>query len=164
MFPEMRRKKQLLSQKDAEAVLKRGTSGVLSLLGNDGYPYGVPLSYIYHEGKLLFHCALTGHKMEAIQREEKCSFCVIDQDKVVPEKFTTYFRSVIVFGRIHPVEDKTSKQAALEALGNLLCPGNESGLAEEISSLWDRVCVLELHIEHMTGKEAKELVSQGGEE
>ena len=74
MFPEMRRIKQQLSDQAAEAVLLRGTSGVLSLLGEDGYPYGVPLSYVYQNGKLLFHCATKGHKLDALRREEKCSF------------------------------------------------------------------------------------------
>ena len=62
--------------------------GVLSLLGEDGYPYGVPLSYVYRNGKLLFHCATKGHKLDALRREEKCSFCVIGQDEIVPERYT----------------------------------------------------------------------------
>ena len=89
MFRDMRRKNQLLPQEEAEAMLRQGTSGVLSLLGDGGYPYGVPLSYVYHNGKLYFHCAKAGHKLDAIRREGKCSFCVIDQDQVVAEKYTT---------------------------------------------------------------------------
>ena len=98
MFRDMRRKNQLLPQEEAEAILRQGTSGVLSLLGDGGYPYGVPLSYVYHNGRLYFHCAKAGHKLDAIRRERKCSFCVIAQDLVAPEKYTTLFRSVIAFG------------------------------------------------------------------
>ena len=80
MFRDMRRKNQLLPPEEAESILRQGTSGVLSLLGDGGYPYGVPLSYVYHNGRLYFHCAKAGHKLDAIRREGKCSFCVIAQD------------------------------------------------------------------------------------
>ena len=120
MFRDMRRKNQLLPQEEAEAILRQGTSGVLSLLGDGGYPYGVPLSYVYHNGKLYFHCAKAGHKLDAIRREGKCSFCVIDQDQVVAEKYTTLFRSVIAFGQVRVLEDDGEKRAALEALDALM--------------------------------------------
>jgi len=67
MFREMRRKKQLLPEDACIAILQKGTSGVLAVLGDDGYPYAVPLSYVYHAGKLYFHCAKAGHKLDAIQ-------------------------------------------------------------------------------------------------
>ena len=98
MFREMRRNKQLLSSEETAAVLERGTSGVLALAGDQGYPYAVPISYVYDGEKIFFHCAKSGHKLDAIRREEKASFCVIDQDRIIPEEFTTYFRSVIAFG------------------------------------------------------------------
>ena len=85
MFRAMRRKRQQLSREEAEAILERGTSGVLAVAGDNGYPYAVPLSYVYQDGKLWFHCAKSGHKLDAVRREEKASFCVIDQDLVVPE-------------------------------------------------------------------------------
>ena len=85
MFREMRRKKQLLSEEACIAVLDRGTSGVLAVSGDDGYPYTVPLSYVYCDGKIYFHSAKSGHKIDAIKNSSKVSFCVIDQDKIVPE-------------------------------------------------------------------------------
>ena len=154
MFREMRRKNQLLPQEETEAMLQQGTSGVLSLLGDDGYPYGVPLSYVYHNGKLYFHCAQAGHKLDAIRREGKCSFCVIDQDQVVAEKYTTLFRSVIAFGQVRVLEDDGEKRAALEALGERFNPGQPESLEKVIAATWNSVCVLELEIEHLTGKEA----------
>lgn len=161
MFRDMRRKNQLLPQEEAEAILRQGTSGVLSLLGDGGYPYGVPLSYVYHNGKLYFHCAKAGHKLDAIRREEKCSFCVIDQDQVVAEKYTTLFRSVIAFGQVRVLEDDGEKHAALEALGERFNPGQPESLEKEIAATWNSVCVLELEIEHLTGKEAKVLRNRG---
>jgi len=98
MFREMRRFRQALSQDDCAEVLRRNSSGVLAVSGDDGYPYAVPLSYVYAGSKLYFHCAPVGHKIDAIEKNSKVSFCVIDKDEVVPEKYTTYFRSVILFG------------------------------------------------------------------
>lgn len=84
MFRPMRRHRQQLSQWDCAAILSRGTSGVLAVAGDGGYPYAVPLSYVYQEGTLFFHCAKAGHKLDALRRCSKASFCVIDQDQVVP--------------------------------------------------------------------------------
>ena len=160
MFRKMRRINQQLSQQEAEAVLGRGTSGVLSLLGDEGYPYGVPLSYVYENGKLYFHCAKEGHKLDAIRRESKCSFCVIDQDRVVPEEFTTYFRSVIVFGQVRILEEEPEKQSAIEKLALRYCPGEASGREREIQKGWNGLCMLEMTVESLTGKEAKELTKE----
>ena len=85
MFREMRRKKQRLSAEACEAILAEGTSGVLAVDGDGGYPYAVPLSYVYQDGKLFFHCAKSGHKLDAVRRNPRASFCVIGQDRVVPE-------------------------------------------------------------------------------
>ena len=104
MFREMRRKKQVLPEEVCTSILNRGTSGVLALMGDEGYPYAVPMSYVYDDGKLYFHCAKEGHKLDAVRRCSKASFCVIDQDQIVPEEYTTYFRSVILFGTIRILE------------------------------------------------------------
>ena len=90
MFREMRRKKQLLTLEESTAVLHRGTSGVLALAGDDGYPYAVPMSYVYDGAKLYFHCAKSGHKLDAIRRNCRASFCVIDQDQIVPEEYCVW--------------------------------------------------------------------------
>ena len=94
IFREMRRKKQELSRQEIADILHKGTSGVLALLGDNDYPYAVPISYVYDDGKIYFHSAKSGHKIDAIQRTEKASFCVIDKDLVVPEEYTTYNRSI----------------------------------------------------------------------
>ena len=84
MFREMRRKKQIMSEADSIAVLERNTAGVLAVAGDDDYPYAVPLSYVYCDGRIYFHTAKAGHKVEAMKQQEKVSFCVIDEDKIVP--------------------------------------------------------------------------------
>ena len=159
MFRELRRKRQALSRADCEAVLSRGTSGVLALAGDDGYPYAVPLSYLYEDGKLLFHCAKAGHKTDAIARCDKASFCVVDQDQVVPEEYTTYFRSVIAFGRVRVIEDDGEKRAAVEKLAVKYHPGDtQENRDRYIDKEWAPLCMLEMTVEHLSGKEATELV------
>lgn len=159
MFREMRRKKQALPAEEVSAILRRGTSGVLALSGDDDYPYAVPISYVFDGAKLYFHCAKGGHKLDAIQRSSKASFCVIDQDQIVPEKYTTYFRSVIAFGEIRIIEDEKEKRAAIEKLTKKYSPdGDAAGRRKEIDREWKTLCMLEMCIDHMTGKEAIELV------
>ncbi len=130
MFREMRRGKQALQKKACEEVLKRGTAGVLAVAGDDGYPYAVPLSYVYdaEHSALYFHSALSGHKMDALKRNGKASFCVVDKDSVVPKEYTTYFRSVIVFGTVHILEDAQEKYYAIEALAKKYAPDGRGGI------------------------------------
>lgn len=159
MFRPMRRIKQELSEGEAREILERGTSGVLALAGDGGYPYAVPISYALDGDRIIFHSAGTGHKIDAVKGCGKASFCVIDRDEVVPERFTTRYRSAIAFGRIRVLEG----QEALEALDKLAAryyPGDDgSERAREIGGSEGRVCVLELRIEHLSGKQAKELCS-----
>ena len=105
MFREMKRKERQLSAELTEKILNKCTSGVLSVIGDDGYPYGVPVSYAYSDGKIFFHCAKEGHKVDAIKNKPKVSFTVIAQDDVIPEKYGTDFASVIAFGKASFVED-----------------------------------------------------------
>lgn len=161
MFREMRRKRQMLPQADAEALLQAGTSGVLAVSGDEGYPYAVPLSYVYHGGKLYFHCAKSGHKLDAIARNPKASFCVIGQDQVVPAEYTTYFRSVIAFGTLRVLEDEGEIRRAIQVLSDRYAPleppeRRDAVIDKEYSGL----CMLEMTVEHMTGKQAIELVCQ----
>lgn len=160
MFREMRRKKQVLSREDSIAILNRGTSGVLAVSGDDGYPYAVPLSYVYHGSKLYFHCAKTGHKLDAIVKNNKVSFCVIDTDQVVPQEYTTYFRSVIIFGRARILNDEGEKRSALETLAAKYSPDYEQGRLQEIDKLFNQTCLVEIEIDHITGKESIELVKK----
>lgn len=157
MFREMRRKNQLLTDEECIDILNSSTSGTLALLGDNDYPYSVPISYVYNDGKLYFHSALTGHKIDAINMHSKASFCVIAQDKVVPEKYTTYFRSVIAFGKICVIDNDAEKLRAIEILAEKYSPQLAEGRKKEIEDNFSRMCMIELDIEHMTGKEAKEL-------
>lgn len=157
MFREMRRKRQLLSDEESEAILRKMTHGVLALHGDGGYPYAVPVSYVYADGKIYFHSALEGHKVDAIRWDARVSFCVVEQDDVKPAEFTTYFRSVIAFGKARILSDEAEKRAALERLAGKYSPG-EAGLEAEILKDFRHLLMVCIDIEHLTGKEAIELV------
>ena len=156
-FREMRRKRQLLTEEESIAILQKATAGTLALLGDEDYPYAVPISYVYHDGKLYFHSAMAGHKVDAIRKCEKASFCIIEQDAIQPEKYTTFFRSVIAFGRIHIIEDETEKLEMIRMLGNRYNPNHDEALQKEIESGFSHMLGLRFDIEHLTGKEAIEL-------
>lgn len=161
MFRKMRRIKQCLPEEETVRILEQGTSGVLAVTGENGYPYAVPLSYVFDPQKkvIYFHSAKNGHKIDAIARSPKASFCVIAQDTVVPEEYTTYFKSVIVFGTVCVLENPAEKRAAIELLAEKYAPGDS---AEHRNAAIDRefapLCMLEMRAEHITGKAAIELV------
>lgn len=83
MFRDMRRKRQQLSEAESIEILRKLTSGTLALLGDGGYPYAVPISYVYADGRLYFHSAKEGHKVDAIRGSDRASFCVIEQDNAL---------------------------------------------------------------------------------
>lgn len=157
MFKEMRRKKQVLTAAECAEILRKGTSGVLAVAGDGGYPYAVPLSYALCDNRIYFHCAKSGHKLDLIAQNEKASFCVIGQDRVLPEEYTTDYRSVIIFGKIHILEDDAEKRAAIKEIGRKYAPDvSDASLQAEIDGYWKALCVLEMSIDHMSGKKRKQ--------
>lgn len=162
MFREMRRKRQQLTDEEARRILRDGTSGVLALSGDDGYNYAVPISYALDGDKIYFHSARSGHKLDAIRRNERVSFCVIDRDEIVPEEFTTYFKSAIAFGRIRIVDDDgdPEKRRGLELLADKYSPAVDVDAREKELIKMKACSVLILEIEHLTGKAARELVEK----
>lgn len=158
-FREMRRKRQMLSAKESEEILRRMTNGTLALHGDGGYPYAVPVSYVYSNGRIYFHTATQGHKVDALMRNDKVSFCVVEQDDVKPAEFTTYFRSVIAFGRARILTDETEKRTALQLLADKYSSGMPD-LETEIAKGFRHLLMVEIDIEHLTGKESIELVRE----
>ncbi len=160
MERNMRRFKQSLAKEENVEILQSTTSGVLSLCGKDGLPYGVPLSHVYDNGKLYFHSALNGHKVDLIKQNGNASFTVIAKDEIHPETYTTYFRSVITFGKVRIIEGNIEKRRILEVLGRRCNPSDAEGLDKEIRNGLNRCLALEMTIEKMTGKQAIELVNR----
>jgi uncharacterized protein len=160
MFRPMRRTKQQLPETETQEILRTCTSGVLSVTGDDGYPYGVPVSYVYTDGKIYFHCAQEGHKIEGIRRSNKVSFTVIQADEVIQKSFTTHYKSVIVFGKARILEDAGEKRRALECIIEKYSPDYTAEGKNKIGENLKMTCLVEMVIEHLTGKAAKDLLDQ----
>ena len=154
-FRPMRRMRQQLSKEVCNNILRNATSGTLAVLGDGDYPYAVPLSFIYADGIIYFHSAKSGHKIDAIKREDKASFCVISKDEIHGEEYTTYFSSVIAFGRISIVTSPVEKLEGIKLLGRKYNPNDEEGLSREIEKSLAHMELLRFDIEHLTGKVVK---------
>jgi len=155
MFREMRRNRQMLSTEDTRAVMGRCTNGVLACLGDEGYPYAVPLSYVYFNNRIYFHSAKAGHKMDAITRDPRVSFAVVDEDTIVSKEYTTYFRSAIAFGRARIAEGEERLEAFRALVEKYSGDQPEEARHREIAGCTQAVIVA-VDVEHITGKEAVE--------
>lgn len=157
MFREMRRKKQQLPVDEVEEILKSHNTCTLALSGDDGYPYSLPISYAYIEGKIYFHCAKVGHKIDAIKSNEKVSLSIIDSDEVIEEKYTNKYKSVIVFGKARIIESKDEIYSDCVKMTKIICPTtDENGIREETERFINETAVVEITPEHITGKEGLE--------
>lgn len=160
MFRELRRKKQLLSEQETLRVLEEGKTGIVGVLGDDGYPYTVPINYVLLEDKIYFHSAKKGHKVDAIAKEPKVSMTVVEKDDVVSREFTTYFRSIQLFGKAYVVEDEAERNVAFRALCEKFSGADMDRYDEIMSKEADAAAIVRIDIEHITGKESMELVNQ----
>jgi nitroimidazol reductase NimA-like FMN-containing flavoprotein (pyridoxamine 5'-phosphate oxidase superfamily) len=153
MFREMQRKKQQLPREECIHLLETELRGVLSVLGDDDYPYGVPINHYYCEsdGKLYFHGGRTGHRIDAVKRHQKASFCVYDKGFRKDGEWALNIRSVIVFGRIEVIEDHDTLIRIAEALGRKFTD-DEAYVRSEIEHSGPRTLLLALIPEHITGK------------
>ena len=157
MFRPLRRIKQQLTQEECISVLKNEVRGVLSVLGDNDYPYGLPINYWYSEdeNKIYFHGSREGHKIDSIKNCDKVSFCVYDKGIQVEGKKGLDYKSVIVFGRIKPVEDVEKTLDICRKLSQQFDFG-EDYIEEEIKKFAKFVLCLELTPEHICGKNVNE--------
>ncbi|MBO7710650.1 MAG: pyridoxamine 5'-phosphate oxidase family protein [Lachnospiraceae bacterium] len=157
MFREMMRKKQELTQEECVSILKSELRGVLSVLGDDDYPYGMPINHYYCEedGKLYFHGGKKGHKIDAMRRHEKASFCVYDGGFRKEGDWALTIRSVIVFGHIEFVEDLETTYR-ISAMLSRKFTDDEAYIREEIDRSGPKTLLFALVPEHITGKTVHE--------
>lgn len=156
----MRRINQQLPLEECQEILATQKRCVLSVLGDDGYPYGIPLNFVYvpTHGKLgtvYFHSALEGHKVDALAACDKASLCVMEKGTKVENGWWYMVRSVICFGRASSVEDGPAKHDALYALGKKYFPP-EMDIEDEIARGASRITMFKLELEHVTGKLVEE--------
>ena len=158
MFRKMRRIRQQLPEEEVTAIMERNAEGVLSLLGDDGYPYGVPVNYVWYEGKIYFHAAIAGHKKDAMENHEKVCFTVIDTHEVLSRDRATRYRSVIAFGHARFITDPDEKRKALQIFGYKHAGDFPEDVEQEIETTMDRTLTVEITVDHITGKESKDLM------
>lgn len=152
MFKGMRKQDRKMSDKHAIDLLKRGEYGILSTVGTEGYPYGVPLNYGYVDNYIYFHCAKDGYKLDNIIKNDKISFCVVGNTEVVPHKFTTKYESVIIFGKTVNVEEVKEKENGLLGILEKYSKDFIKEGKEYINRDIANTKVYKINIEHITGK------------
>ena len=158
MFRKMRRFAQQLPQEECERILQTATSGVLAVIGDEGYPYAVPVSHVYRDGVIAFHCASVGHKIDALRACDKVSFCVVSQDEVMPKERTTAFVSVIAFGRARLVDDEAQQRKVCRWIAEKFCPNDLEACQKETDETvgTGRLLCVEIDVEQITGKAGRQ--------
>ena len=151
----MRRKKQKLTEKQCIDILKRAKTATLALHGDDGYPYSVPVNYVYLDGKIYFHGAKAGHKVDALKKDDKVCFTVYGNEVHEEGDWAPYLQSVVIFGRCHLIEDSGITEAKVRELAEKYYPTKEE-IDAEIAADIKAVQLYEITIEHMSGKQIHE--------
>ncbi len=155
MFRKMRRFKQELSAEECSQILRTEPRGVLAVIGDGGYPYTVPLDFVYADEKLFFHSAVEGHKVDAVLRDPKASFCVLRQRELSDDGWSYFFDSVVVFGRVTAVDNEEERTHRLRMLGLKYNP-SAADVENDVRKNIKRTLMLQLEIEHMSGKRVHE--------
>jgi len=152
VFREIRLKERAVNDEKTIEILQTGSHGILSTIGEDGYPYGIPLNYTYFDNCICFHCAQQGHKLENIQFNDRVSFCVVTRSDVLSSKFDTDYKSAIIFGRASEVTDNSEKNNILVSLIHKYSQGYLDAGKNYIKKYWDETRVIKIAIEHRSGK------------
>jgi len=151
----MRRIKQQLSEEDCRTILEKGYRGFLSVIGDGGYPYAVPINYVYADGHIWFHSALEGHKLDAIKACDKACFTLIEDPVREPDDWWYHVRSVVCFGHVRIVTGEEERLFRLRQLGEKYFP-EQYDIQADLVKNGPRAAVLDFGIRHMTGKRVRE--------
>lgn len=157
MFRPMRRIKNQITIEDAKKLLEGERRGVLAVHGDDGYPFAIPVNYYYdiQAQKIYFHGAKSGHKVDALQKNDKVCFTVYGNERIEKEEWAPYLQSVVVFGRCHLIDDPEKTTEKVRKLATKYYPNKEE-IEKEIEKAIRAVQLYEIEIEHMTGKQIQE--------
>jgi nitroimidazol reductase NimA-like FMN-containing flavoprotein (pyridoxamine 5'-phosphate oxidase superfamily) len=154
MIRKVRRTDREIIMEEATQLLAEGEYGFLATVGADGQAYGVPLNYVYKNNCLYFHCALEGHKLDNIKVNNKVSFCVVGKTKVLPDKFSTVYESVMAFGTASVVQGEERHNALLSVVEKYSPEFIEEG-KKAIAKYDDKTTIIKMAIDHITGKARK---------
>lgn len=157
MFREIRRKNREIDSDSAKRLLQSSRRGVLAVNGDDGYPYAIPINYLYDDEaqRIYFHGAKIGHKVDALRASDKVCFTVYGNETIRTDAWAPFMQSVVVFGRCHLIEAGPKATRRIKQLAMKYYP-SEQLVDEEIAQSGKAVQVFEIEIEHMRGKEVQE--------
>ena len=155
MFREIRRKDRLVSNEIGITILNKAVNGVISVLGDDDYPYGVPVNFAYRDNCIYIHCYLDGHKIDAIKKHPKVCFTATTDEEVMKDQISTNYSSVIAFGKaeLFPPSDSEVRKTAFAAIIDKYIPNEEERTSEYTKSVENKTNVIRISIEHMTCKQ-----------
>ena len=157
MFRPMRRKQRAIPEEAAKDLLFHARRGVFAVNGDDGYPFAIPVNYYYdrEQGKIYFHGARSGQKVDALKKSDKVCFTVYGNEHFEAGDWAPYVQSVVVFGRCRLVEDAALTEARVRELALKYYPSREE-VEQEIAKALKGVQLYEITIEHLTGKQVQE--------
>lgn len=154
-FRPLRRIKQTASQEECIALLESAPRGVLAVHGENGYPYGLPVNYVFMDGRIYFHCAKEGHKVDALRADDRVSFTILSEPVKNEGEWWYCFTSVIVFGRVSEINDPEKADKVLRSLGSKYFPEGYD-METDIIRNGPHALILELTIDHVSGKHVRE--------
>lgn len=156
MYRPLRRSTQQIDKDVALAYLRNAQEGILSTISIDnGYPYGIAVNHVVIDNVIYFHSANEGHKIDNIKSNPNVSFFVIVENDVIPETYTTHFKSVHVFGKASIVDDDKEKYKALYEIAKKFTGEYVKNADKEIQPSFKRTSIVRIDIEHMEGKQSK---------
>lgn len=157
MFRELTRKSKQISSEECLAILKNEKRGVLSVIGDGGYPYGMPMNHFYNEkdGCVYFHCGKEGHRTDSLKRCDKVSFCVYDSGYRKDGEWALNIKSVIIFGKVEIIDDLETISEITSELSRKFTD-DEVYIANEIAHFASKTLLLKLTPEHICGKKVNE--------
>ena len=156
MFAPLRKKEREMSKEFVEAILDGADYSVLSLVTEDGYPYGVPVNYVYHNNAIYIHSGRLGLKYETIQKSTKACFTIVSKHLVLPKQYTTAYQSIIAFGTLSLIEEKVEKDEATLVFCEKYVGQHKEEAHRRINNGLAHMALIKFDIEHITGKERPE--------
>lgn len=151
VFKEMRRYDKMLSNEEMLDIMSTAEYGVLSTFGENGFPYGVPVNFVYKDGNIYFHSASSGHKLDNMRFNSKVSFCVVKDVELIPDDFNTKFKSVLSFGQVKEVPENKKSDIYVLFLEKFSKDFMGAGL-EYIKNAGAKAKIFQIEIIHMTAK------------
>ena len=152
MNREMYKKERQMSPENAAKIFSEGNHGTLAVNGDDGYPYAVPVNYVFIDGKIYIHSAKYGYKIDALKQNDKVCFTAILNSQIIPDKFTAAFESVVAFGKASFIDDGDEKLTALRTFIERFSPDHQEAGERFIHAAYEKTQIIRIDVEQMTGK------------